>query len=36
MAPSIVAGRSLGDVWSLWFPLNNKMWTSSYALVAGD
>jgi predicted acyltransferase len=23
-----------GYLWSLWFPLNKKMWTSSYVLVA--
>jgi predicted acyltransferase len=23
-----------GYVWSIWFPLNKKMWTSSYVLVA--
>ena len=23
-----------GYLWSIWFPLNKKMWTSSYALVA--
>jgi len=25
---------ALGYFWSLWFPLNKKMWTSSYVLVA--
>jgi len=24
----------LGYLWSVWFPLNKKMWTSSYVLVA--
>ncbi len=24
----------LGYLWSIWFPLNKKMWTSSYVLVA--
>lgn len=24
-----------GYLWSIWFPLNKKMWTSSYVLVAG-
>ena len=34
------AGRGLlillasGYLWSVWFPLNKKMWTSSYVLVA--
>jgi predicted acyltransferase len=25
---------AMGYVWSIWFPLNKKMWTSSYVLVA--
>jgi predicted acyltransferase len=25
---------AMGCVWSIWFPLNKKMWTSSYVLVA--
>jgi predicted acyltransferase len=25
---------ALGYLWSLWFPLNKKMWTSSYVLVS--
>ena len=25
----------MGYFWSLWFPLNKNMWTSSYVLVAG-
>jgi predicted acyltransferase len=25
---------ALGYIWSIWFPLNKKMWTSSYVLVA--
>jgi predicted acyltransferase len=25
---------AVGYVWSIWFPLNKKMWTSSYVLVA--
>ena len=25
---------ALGYLWALWFPLNKKMWTSSYVLVA--
>ncbi len=25
---------ALGYLWSIWFPINKKMWTSSYALVA--
>lgn len=31
------AGGSLvlGYLWSLWFPLNKNLWTSSYVLVAG-
>lgn len=34
----LVAGAALclacGYFWSMWFPLNKKLWTSSYALVA--
>jgi predicted acyltransferase len=29
-----VACLGLGYFWSIWFPLNKKMWTSSYVLVA--
>jgi predicted acyltransferase len=25
---------AMGSLWSIWFPLNKKMWTSSYVLVA--
>jgi len=25
---------ALGSIWSIWFPLNKKLWTSSYVLVA--
>ena len=25
---------ALGSLWSIWFPLNKKLWTSSYVLVA--
>ena len=27
-------GLLLGGVWSLWFPINKKLWTSSYVLYA--
>ena len=33
-----IAGVScavLGAVWNLWFPLNKKLWTSSFVLFAG-
>jgi predicted acyltransferase len=37
-AAGLAAGAAtclaLGYLWSLWFPLNKKMWTSSYVLVA--
>ena len=37
-ALGLVAGSlaclSIGYFWSLWFPLNKKLWTSSYVLVA--
>lgn len=29
-----VACLAVGYLWSIWFPLNKKMWTSSYVLVA--
>ncbi len=35
----LVAGAALclalGYFWSIWFPVNKKLWTSSYVLVAG-
>ena len=38
-AAGLLAGAliclALGYVWSLWFPLNKKMWTSTFVLVAG-
>jgi predicted acyltransferase len=37
-APGLIGGAAaclaLGYLWSYWFPLNKKMWTSSYVLVA--
>lgn len=35
LAGAAVASLALGYLWSLWFPLNKNMWTSSYVLVAG-
>src|SRR6185369_14649867 len=32
----LVAGEALlgaGELWSIWFPINKKMWTSSYVLL---
>jgi predicted acyltransferase len=29
-----VVGLVLGEVWGLWFPINKKLWTSSYVLFA--
>ncbi len=29
-----VAGIVAGEVWSLWFPINKNLWTSSYVLLA--
>lgn len=26
---------ALGELWSIWFPINKNMWTSSYVLLAG-
>ena len=34
LALGTVALLALGYFWSLWLPLNKKMWTSSYVLVA--
>lgn len=35
LAAAAVASLALGYLWSLWFPLNKNLWTSSYVLVAG-
>jgi predicted acyltransferase len=35
LAVAAIGSLALGYVWSLWFPLNKNMWTSSYVLVAG-
>ncbi len=34
LAVAALGSLALGYVWSLWFPLNKNMWTSSYVLVA--
>jgi predicted acyltransferase len=34
LAAACVALLALGYLWSVWFPLNKKLWTSSYVLVA--
>jgi predicted acyltransferase len=34
LAEGAVICLALGYIWSIWFPLNKKMWTSSYVLVA--
>jgi predicted acyltransferase len=34
LAAATVACLGCGYLWSLWFPLNKNMWTSSYVLVA--
>ena len=34
LAAGCLACLALGYFWSIWFPLNKKMWTSSYVLVA--
>jgi len=34
LAVAALASLALGYLWSLWFPLNKNMWTSSYVLVA--
>jgi predicted acyltransferase len=35
LAAAAIVSLALGYVWSIWFPLNKNMWTSSYVLVAG-
>ena len=35
LAVASLACLALGYLWSLWFPLNKNMWTSSFVLVAG-
>jgi predicted acyltransferase len=34
LAVAAIGSLTLGYLWSLWFPLNKNMWTSSYVLVA--
>jgi predicted acyltransferase len=34
LAAGAIACLALGYLWSVWLPLNKKMWTSSYVLVA--
>ena len=34
LAAAVVCSLALGYLWSIWFPLNKNMWTSSYVLVA--
>ncbi|MGA2672370.1 MAG: heparan-alpha-glucosaminide N-acetyltransferase domain-containing protein [Terracidiphilus sp.] len=34
LAVACVALLAAGYLWSIWFPLNKKLWTSSYVLVA--
>jgi predicted acyltransferase len=34
LAVASLVSLALGYLWSLWFPLNKNMWTSSYVLVA--
>jgi len=29
-----IAGLALGEFWGIWFPINKKLWTSSYVLFA--
>jgi predicted acyltransferase len=29
-----ITGIGLGKVWNIWFPINKKLWTSSYVLLA--
>jgi predicted acyltransferase len=34
LAGGAAASIAIGCLWSIWFPLNKKLWTSSYVLVA--
>ena len=34
LAAATIGSLAIGYVWSLWFPLNKNLWTSSYVLVA--
>jgi predicted acyltransferase len=29
-----ISGLLLGEIWNVWFPINKKLWTSSYVLFA--
>jgi predicted acyltransferase len=29
-----ISGLVLGEIWNVWFPINKKLWTSSYVLFA--
>ena len=29
-----ISGLALGGIWNIWFPINKKLWTSSYVLFA--
>jgi predicted acyltransferase len=33
MAVAGVIGVAAGEIWNLWFPINKKLWTSSYVLL---
>jgi predicted acyltransferase len=35
LAMAALGSLVVGYLWSIWFPLNKNMWTSSYVLVAG-
>jgi predicted acyltransferase len=34
MAAAGVIGLGAGEIWNAWFPVNKKLWTSSYVLLA--
>jgi predicted acyltransferase len=34
MMSGAVAGLALGSFWAIWFPINKRLWTSSYVLFA--
>lgn len=34
MLAGAVAGFAIGSLWAIWFPINKRVWTSSYVLFA--
>ena len=34
MLAGAIAGLAMGSLWAIWFPINKRLWTSSYVLFA--